>query len=120
MVKLSTNLSFFIVLVALEKFRLQLAEEHSAKVKKREEDLLNIQKERQAVFQEAFQQDLNNFRQNGEIPSKLRCILYLLANCIEMFCWKRVTLSPIMNDNSSVILMICCYLFCLNGIDKII
>lgn len=47
-----------------------MATKHAINVKETESQLSVIQKERQAVFQDAFQNDLNCYKELGTIPSK--------------------------------------------------
>lgn len=54
----------------LEVFRQKVAAEHQQRIKEHEIKLRNIQKERQAVFDDAFRNDLEEFKQKGHIPSK--------------------------------------------------
>lgn len=55
-----------------------MATKHAINVKETESQLSVIQIERQAVFQDAFQNDLNCYKELGTIPSKLTARLYLL------------------------------------------
>lgn len=52
----------------LEEVRLKLAVQYEEKLKKHEESLIKIQKERQAVFQDAFEHDIELFKEKGELP----------------------------------------------------
>lgn len=54
----------------LEKVRQKLLDVHVNNVQDYEKKLGEIQKERQAVFQDAFQNDLKDFKTLGKIPSK--------------------------------------------------
>lgn len=54
----------------MELFRQKIATEHQQRIKDHEENLRKIQKERQAVFDDAFRHDLEEFKQKGHIPSK--------------------------------------------------
>lgn len=59
----------FLFLGNLEKIRKTLATQHANNVKETEKERSVIQKERQAVFQDAFQNDLNAYKTLGSIPS---------------------------------------------------
>ncbi|XP_037827700.1 dysbindin protein homolog [Lucilia sericata] len=52
----------------LELFRQKVAAEHQQRIKDYEGNLRKIQKERQAVFDDAFRHDLEEFKQKGHIP----------------------------------------------------
>lgn len=54
----------------MEKFRQKLAAEHQEKIRMHEEKLRQIQKERQAVFEDAFLCDLEEFKEKGSLRSK--------------------------------------------------
>lgn len=54
----------------LEKIRKELAVQHASNVRETEKERSVIQKERQAVFQDAFQNDLNCYKTMGTIPSE--------------------------------------------------
>lgn len=65
------NLIFLLnSLEELELYRQKVAAEHQQRIKDHEEKLRQIQKERQAVFDDAFRNDLEEFKQKGHIPSK--------------------------------------------------
>lgn len=55
----------------LEKVRQSLASKHADTVRESEKKMRLLQQERQAVFQDAFQNDLKYFKEVGKIPSKL-------------------------------------------------
>lgn len=50
--------------------RQSLATQHAQTVKKSEKQMRMLQQERQAVFQDAFQSDLQYYKEVGKIPSK--------------------------------------------------
>uniref|UniRef100_A0A1I8M8B6 Dysbindin protein n=1 Tax=Musca domestica TaxID=7370 RepID=A0A1I8M8B6_MUSDO len=52
----------------LESYRQKVAAEHQERIRLHEEKLRTIQKERQAVFDDAFRHDLKEFKENGHIP----------------------------------------------------
>uniref|UniRef100_A0A0K8TQJ6 Putative dysbindin protein isoform x1 n=1 Tax=Tabanus bromius TaxID=304241 RepID=A0A0K8TQJ6_TABBR len=52
----------------LEEVRTRLATEHDENVRKYESELRKIQMERQAVFQDAFQKDVEMFMEKGVVP----------------------------------------------------
>ncbi|KAM7355550.1 dystrobrevin binding protein dysbindin [Cochliomyia hominivorax] len=52
----------------LEMYRQKIALEHQQRIREHEEKLRKIQKERQAVFDDAFRHDLEEFKQKGHIP----------------------------------------------------
>lgn len=54
----------------LEKVREQLTTKHAENVVKHERNLKQVQKERQLVFQDAFQDDLKYFKETGNVHSK--------------------------------------------------
>lgn len=54
----------------MEKVRQSLATQHAQTVKESEKQLRMLQQERQAVFQDAFQSDLQYYKEVGKIPSK--------------------------------------------------
>lgn len=54
----------------MEKVRQKLLDAHVNNVQDYEKKLGAIQKERQAVFQDAFQNDLKDYKTLGTIPSK--------------------------------------------------
>lgn len=58
------------VSAALDQVRQELVDKHATNVRQYEQKLRSIQQERQAVFQDAFQNDLQIYRQSGTIPSK--------------------------------------------------
>lgn len=59
-------------LANLEKVRHSLAAKHDDAVKASEKQMRAMQLERQMVFQNAFESDLNYYREVGKIPSKIR------------------------------------------------
>lgn len=67
-------------MAGLDKVREDLAKEHSAKVVRQEKQMKRIQTERQLVFQDAFQNDLDYYKKNGNIPSKSFIILFWYKN----------------------------------------
>lgn len=56
-------------LANLEKVRRELATQHAQNVRQTETQMSVVQKERQAVFQDAFQNDMNCYKTLGTIPS---------------------------------------------------
>lgn len=54
----------------MENVRQKLLDVHVNNVHDYEKKLAEIQKERQAVFQDAFQNDLKDYKTLGKIPSK--------------------------------------------------
>ena len=54
----------------METYRQKIAAEHQQRIKDHEEKLRKIQKERQAVFDDAFRNDLEEYKQKGHICSK--------------------------------------------------
>ena len=54
----------------METYRQKIAVEHQQRIKDHEEKLRKIQKERQAVFDDAFRNDLEEYKQKGHICSK--------------------------------------------------
>lgn len=54
----------------LEKVRQSLAFKHAETVRESERQMRMMQQERQAVFQDAFQQDMEYYKEVGKIPSK--------------------------------------------------
>lgn len=56
--------------VELEQVRQKLLDAHVNNVQDYEKKLGEIQKERQAVFQDAFQNDLKDYQTLGKLPSK--------------------------------------------------
>lgn len=55
--------------------RQSLASKHAQTVKETEKQMRMLQQERQAVFQDAFQSDLQYYKEVGKIPSKLKPII---------------------------------------------
>lgn len=43
---------------------------HAETIKESEKQMQQVQQERQAVFQDAFQSDMNYYKEVGQIPSK--------------------------------------------------
>lgn len=54
----------------LDLVRKELVDRHSASCREYEQRIKSVQQERQAVFQEAFQNDLQCYKESGSIPSK--------------------------------------------------
>lgn len=54
----------------LELFRQKLALEQEQRIHNHEMKLQLMQKERQAVFEDAFQYDLLEYKRTGQVPSK--------------------------------------------------
>lgn len=54
----------------MEKVRQSLASKHAETVKESEKQMRLLQQERQAVFQDAFQSDLQYYKEVGKIPSE--------------------------------------------------
>lgn len=71
-----TTYIILFTVAALDQIRKELVDKHSAHVKQYEQKIRSIQQERQAVFQDAFQNDMNCYKKLGTIPSKLKS-LYL-------------------------------------------
>lgn len=61
---------FYCFLANLEKVRQSLAFKHAQTVKESEKQMRMLQQERQAAFQDAFQCDLQYYKEVGRIPSK--------------------------------------------------
>lgn len=59
-------------LANLEKVRQNLAVKHADTVKASEKQMRALQLERQSVFQNAFESDLNYYKEVGKIPSKCK------------------------------------------------
>lgn len=57
-------------LANLEKVRQDLVSKHAETVRESEKQMRLVQQERQAVFQDAFQNDMNYYKEVGKIPSK--------------------------------------------------
>ncbi|KAH8371934.1 hypothetical protein KR093_009335 [Drosophila rubida] len=58
----------------LEQYRQKIAAEHQQKIRAHEQQLRQLQKERQAVFDDAFRSDLEEYKQRGQltkIPTKV-------------------------------------------------
>ncbi|XP_039488015.1 dysbindin protein homolog [Drosophila santomea] len=51
----------------LEQFRQQIAQKHQSKIKDQEQTLLKLQRERQAVFDDAFREDMEEYKQHGQL-----------------------------------------------------
>lgn len=62
----------------LEKVRQELLVKHNENVRKYEQQLRLVQQERQAVFQDAFQEDLRSYQTLGTIPSMRITLLTLI------------------------------------------
>lgn len=58
----------------LEKVRQKLAVKHAESVRDCEKQMRSVQLERQAVFQDAFQCDMDYYKEVGRIPSELHSI----------------------------------------------
>lgn len=59
------------MIAALDSVRKELVDKHAGNVKQYEQNIRAIQQERQAAFQNAFQSDMNCYKQMGMIlPSK--------------------------------------------------
>ncbi|KAH8410792.1 hypothetical protein KR222_008033 [Zaprionus bogoriensis] len=57
----------------LEQYRQRIAAQHQQKIRDHEQQLLQLQKERQAVFDDAFREDLEEYKRRGQltkIPTK--------------------------------------------------
>jgi len=54
----------------LEQYRQQIASKHQSKIKDQEQKLLKLQRERQAVFDDAFRGDMEEYKQHGQLTSK--------------------------------------------------
>lgn len=66
-------------MVELEEVRKRFALKHAENVKQYENELKKIQQERQAVFQDAFQHDLEIYKEKGSIPK----VEHLKKNTLE-------------------------------------
>lgn len=51
----------------LEQYRQQIAQKHQSKIKDQEQTLLKLQRERQAVFDDAFREDMEEYKQRGQL-----------------------------------------------------
>ncbi|EDV52296.1 dysbindin protein homolog [Drosophila erecta] len=51
----------------LEQYRQQIAQKHQSKIKDQEQTLLKLQRERQAVFDDAFRGDMEEYKQHGQL-----------------------------------------------------
>ncbi|KAH8364728.1 hypothetical protein KR084_010745 [Drosophila pseudotakahashii] len=51
----------------LEQYRQQIASKHQSKIKDQEKRLLKLQRERQAVFDDAFRGDMEEYKQHGQL-----------------------------------------------------
>ncbi|KAI8041495.1 dysbindin protein homolog [Drosophila gunungcola] len=51
----------------LEQYRQQVASKHQAKIQDQEQKLLQLQRERQAVFDDAFRGDMEEYKQRGQL-----------------------------------------------------
>ncbi|XP_016944576.3 dysbindin protein homolog [Drosophila suzukii] len=51
----------------LEQYRQQIASKHQSKIKDQEKKLLQLQRERQAVFDDAFRGDMEEYKQHGQL-----------------------------------------------------
>ncbi|XP_037721960.1 dysbindin protein homolog [Drosophila subpulchrella] len=51
----------------LEQYRQQIASKHQSKIKDQEQKLLKLQRERQAVFDDAFRGDMEEYKQHGQL-----------------------------------------------------
>lgn len=78
----------FVFLAALDVVRKELVDKHATNVRKYEQKFRMVQQERQAVFQDAFQNDLNCYKEMGTIPSmyavfflNMRFFITYLDNC---------------------------------------
>lgn len=71
--RIDANTAAFIITANLEKVRKDLATQHANNVRETEKERSVIQKERQAVFQDAFQNDMNCYKTTGSIPSETEC-----------------------------------------------
>lgn len=63
-------MSNLIFTASLERVRQELVSKHAETIRKSEKQMRQVQQERQAVFQDAFQSDMNYFKERGKIPSK--------------------------------------------------
>ncbi|XP_054728768.1 dysbindin protein homolog [Anastrepha obliqua] len=55
-------------MIELESYRQRVAAEHQEKIRKHEQQLRQLQRERQAVFEDAFRGDLVEFKTKGTLP----------------------------------------------------
>lgn len=62
--------------------RQNLAVKHAESVKQSEKQMRILQQERQAVFQDAFQNDLKYYKEVGKIPSNFYFHLSLLRGAL--------------------------------------
>ena len=67
--------------VALESYRQKVAAKHQETIRQHEQRLRQIQRERQAVFDDAFKSDLAEFKQKGTIPSESQHFLVYYLVC---------------------------------------
>lgn len=67
----------------LEKVRQSLASKHAETVKESEKRMRILQQERQAVFQDAFQNDLKYYKEVGKIPSMFTSFIHLFTISID-------------------------------------
>jgi len=56
----------------LEQYRQQIASKHQSKINDQEQKLLKLQRERQAVFDDAFRGDMEEYKQHGQLTSKFK------------------------------------------------
>lgn len=59
--------------VELESYRQCVAAKHQERIRQHEQSLRRIQRERQAVFDDAFRGDLAEFKSKGALTSKYIC-----------------------------------------------
>ena len=83
--KINSKLNCFVIIiytfpstVALESYRQKVAAKHQETIRQHEQRLRQIQRERQAVFDDAFKSDLAEFKQKGTIPSESQTFFSLL------------------------------------------
>ncbi|EDW19775.1 dysbindin protein homolog [Drosophila mojavensis] len=55
-------------LIELEQYRQKIADQHQQTIQTHEQHLRRLQKERQAVFHDAFCEDLEEYKQSGQLP----------------------------------------------------
>lgn len=73
-------------LANLEKVRHSLAVKHEDTVKESEKQMRALQVERQSFFQNAFESDLNYYKEVGKIPSKFSRIEILMDSNDVHYC----------------------------------
>lgn len=70
LIRIQWPLSNFILTGSLERVRQELLSKHAETIRESEKQMRQVQQERQSVFQDAFQSDMNYYKEVGKIPSK--------------------------------------------------